>query len=35
MKEAEKEAIRGNHVDQLHSLKAEFRDLLTSEEKIW
>lgn len=35
VKEAEKEAIRGNRVDQLHSLKAEFRDLLTSEEKIW
>ena len=34
VKNAEKEAIRGNDVDCLHSLKAELRDLLISEEKL-
>ena len=35
VKEAEKEAIKGNNVDRLHSFKAELRDLLISEEKLW
>ena len=35
MKNAEKEVIRGNNVDRLHSLKAELRDLLISEKKLW
>ena len=35
VKEAEKEAIRGIGVDRLHFLKAELRDLLISEEKLW
>ena len=34
VKNAEKEAIRGNDVNCLHSLKAELRDLLISEEKL-
>ena len=35
VKNAEKEVIRGNNVDRLHSLKAELRDLLISEKKLW